>query len=318
MEQTMISIKNLYKSYGKHQVLNGLSLNINDSQNDNKGIIYGFLGKNGAGKTTTMNILTGIAKFQSGECYVKNVKLMPNLRQYISGIGYLPESPGMYSYMTGREYLNFIGSLQVSSKKEVNKRADEMLELTGLKTASNRKIGGYSRGMRQRMGMAAIMFHKPNLIFLDEPTSALDPEGRMAILEILEHLRNDGCTVFLSTHILSDVEKICDRIGILHNGKLMLEGNMTNIMKEQVGSSYNIEFSQQPDIKIIEHLKSIKGINKVDLNGPIITTWVDSNFTTNDLFTVLSNTSLNVESLIKQKPSLEDIFINILKEKSND
>ncbi|QOR33634.1 ABC transporter ATP-binding protein [Clostridium sp. 'deep sea'] len=305
----MISVKNLCKSYGQHQVLKGLTLSVKTEQN--KGTIYGFLGKNGAGKTTTMNILNGLAKFNAGECYVLGTKLTAHTRQQLNSVAYLPESPGLYPYMTGKEYLDFIGYLKTKDKTEVKKRTTEMLELTSLQHAKNKRIGGYSRGMKQRIAMAAAMYHKPKLIFLDEPTSALDPQGRKDVLKLLQHLRETGCSIFLSTHILSDVEKVCDTIGILHNGKLLLEENMRSLMKNQVSIAYTITFKDKITKNTFNTISNYPYVKELKVTENELIVWLKDNVA-NILLKNLGNIEQEIESCAKRKPNLEDIFINTL------
>src|SRR5690554_2729770 len=193
----MIRAKNLVKNYGNHKVLRGVNIEVN------KGDIYGFIGHNGAGKSTTMNILTGLINHQGGECIVNG------------SVGYLPEDPKFYPYMNAWEYLEFIGTMGGCPKKDIKQTSGKLLDMVKLTSASKRAIGGYSRGMKQRFGIAVALFHNPEILLLDEPYSALDPQGRVDVADIIMRLKEGGKTVFFSTHILNDVERICNKIGIL-------------------------------------------------------------------------------------------------------
>ena len=209
----MLHIKNLHKSYGAFEVLKGLDMNVN------KGDVYGFLGKNGCGKTTTMNIVSNIIPKDSGEIIFgkENCK-----------VGYLPETPSMFTYMNGYEYLDYIAAC-CSYKGDKKKRIDEVINLVGMAEGGKRKIKGYSRGMNQRIGIAAAIFDNPDLLILDEPTSALDPQGRAEVMGIIKQLADMGTTIILCTHILSDVERTANRIGIVRDGRMAVEGTMAEI-----------------------------------------------------------------------------------------
>lgn len=212
----MLKISNLEKSYGSFKVLKGLNMTVNT------GDIYGFLGKNGCGKTTTMNIVSNVINKDHGliEFAKKDKK-----------IGYLPESPALFGYMNGYEYLDYIAACckYTGDKK---KRIDDVLELTGMTEGGKRRIKGYSRGMNQRLGIAAAIFDNPDLLILDEPTSALDPQGRAEVMGIITRLAETGTTIILCTHILTDVERVANRIGIIRDGRMALEGTIEEIKQQ--------------------------------------------------------------------------------------
>ena len=217
----MVKIRDLKKSYKGFPVLRGLSMEIN------KGDVYGFLGRNGCGKTTTMNIICGVIPKDSGE-----IQLGDGTRPVT--IGYLPESPSIFAYMTAREYLEYIAAC-AEYEGDIKKRTDEVLEIIGLREAADRRTKGFSRGMTQRLGMGAAIFKDPELLIFDEPTSALDPQGRSEVINIIERLKGLGCTIVLSTHILSDVERVANRIGIVNGGMIAEEGDMKAILRKYSG-----------------------------------------------------------------------------------
>lgn len=305
----MIEIKDLHKSYNGNHVLDGLTMNIDSNEN---GLIYGFLGKNGAGKTTTMNILNGLAKFDSGECFVNGVKLNPKKRVVIDSVGFLPESPSVYEYMSAVEYLKYLSNID---KKVNSKSVDELLKLTGLYSAKDKKVGGFSRGMSQRLGIASALINDPSLIFLDEPTSALDPEGRYMILELLRKLKADGKTIFLSTHLLDDVERVCDKVGILDGGKLVIEGDMDQLLNETVGIIYDLKIQ---DYKNLDSLK--KDLEKYDFvklankSNDFLQIHLDSDRDKYKLLQIMIDKNVNLISFNLHKTKLEDIFLSLYKE----
>lgn len=305
----MIKVENLVKNYKEHHVLKGINLNVS------KGEIYGFIGHNGAGKSTTMNILGGLIKFQSGNCIVNGVDISKNRKSIVKNIGYLPEDPKFYPYMSGLEYLDFIGKIGGDSKNEIKNKSNSLLDLVKLNDSKRRKIGGYSRGMKQRLGMAAALYHNPNLLLLDEPTSALDPEGRKDIVDIINHLKSQGKTVFLSTHILSDVERVCDRIGILHGGKIIIEESLSDLMKKYIVPVYDIEFKNVINEKMFSKLNSKPYIKEVYKDKENLAVYIeDSDDSHLNLIKIISDFNNVVLSYNLRKSNLEDIFLRVVKE----
>lgn len=223
----MVTIRNLKKSYKSFPVLRGLNMDIND------GDVYGFLGRNGCGKTTTMNIIANVIPKDEGDITLGNGERKVT-------IGYLPESPTIFTYMTAREYLEYIAAC-VNYEGDISKRTEEVLEIVGLRDAADRRSKGFSRGMTQRLGMGAAIYRNPDLLIFDEPTSALDPQGRVEVISIINRLKAMGSTIVLSTHILSDVERVANRIGIMNGGVLAEEGDINAVMRKYGGDVVSIK-----------------------------------------------------------------------------
>lgn len=237
----ILEIEDLKKRFGSHQVLDGLTIQVPEHS------VFGFLGKNGAGKTTTMKIVLGLLKADRGEIRVLGEKAVYGQTKTNRFIGYLPDVPEFYSFMNAKEYLRLCGRITGMSEKEIRVKSDELLELVGLKGVGKR-IGGYSRGMKQRLGIAQALFNEPKLLICDEPTSALDPVGRREVLEIMEQVR-DKTTVIFSTHVLSDVERICDRVAVLNDGRSVMEGTLEAIKEKHKKNSLLIEFPRREVLK---------------------------------------------------------------------
>jgi ABC-2 type transport system ATP-binding protein len=195
-----------------------------------RGEVYGFIGPNGAGKTTTMHVLLGFIEAVSGtaEIFGEDVRRSIARRR----IGYMPENPQMYRFLTGRELLVMAGQLFGMRGRSLAKKAAELMELAGVTDAADRKIAGYSRGMMQRIALAQALVNDPDLVILDEPTGGFDPIGRIEIRRIITGLRSAGKTVFFSSHELSEVERICDRVGIIARGSLVADGHISKLVKE--------------------------------------------------------------------------------------
>jgi ABC-2 type transport system ATP-binding protein len=212
--------------------LDGLSLSVH------RGEIYGFLGPNGSGKTTTLKILMGLMRSTRGKVEVlgKPAGDVQTRRQ----IGFLPEAPYFYDYLTAEEFLAFYGHLAGLERAELGRRIDHLLEVVGLKEARTRQLRKFSKGMLQRIGLAQALIHDPELVVLDEPMSGLDPIGRKQVRDLILGLRDQGKTVFFSTHIIPDVEMICDRVGIVIKGRLMAAGRVDELVRHEHTQSVEI------------------------------------------------------------------------------
>jgi ABC-2 type transport system ATP-binding protein len=237
----ILEIRNLSKSFGNNKVIDDISFDVP------QGSIFGFIGANGAGKTTTMNIILGFLEPDSscnsgGEIIACGERV--SFGKTIKSIGYLPDVPEFYNYMKPTEYLSLCGELSGMSKSKIKQRSEELLDLVGLK--ANRKIGGFSRGMKQRLGIAQALLGEPKLLICDEPTSALDPMGRKEILDILTAIKGKT-TVIFSTHILTDVERICDRVAFIHNGKIALSSTISDLKVQHKSRSITLEFENDTD-----------------------------------------------------------------------
>ena len=218
----MLIVNSIVKSFENHKVLNGVSFSVNNGE------IYGLIGKNGAGKTTLMNIIAGISKPDEGNCSIGKEKATDN-------IGYLPDIPAFFDYLTAQEYLDFL----LMNTDRTNERRAHLLQLVGLR--GSEKIKSMSRGMKQRLGVAAALVTDPKVLLLDEPTSALDPQGRHELMEILKQLKVDGRSIVLSTHILADMEKVGDKVGFLHDGVIKNEVWVSELLSGKQ-DSWEIEF----------------------------------------------------------------------------
>jgi ABC-2 type transport system ATP-binding protein len=226
-----LEIKSLSKTYkGKKGILVNALKNI--SLSISQGEIFGFLGPNGAGKSTTIKILMDLIRPTLGETFIMgHSTASPQARKQV---GYLPENPAFYDFLTAEEYLDFVGSTYGMSKELINKRKVEVLELLELIEARKRPIRTYSKGMVQRLGLAQVLLHDPEVYILDEPMSGLDPLGRALVKNIILELKKKGKCVFFSTHITADVESVCDRVGIILNGELKRVDSVESIMAEGI------------------------------------------------------------------------------------
>ncbi len=303
---TAVKISGLVKNYNGLLAVNHLDLTVPE------GSIYGFLGPNGAGKTTTLKMIIGMTEPTEGEIEIMGKKVTFGSNDFRDVIGYLPDVPGFYDWMTPIEFLHFSGGLYDMPKSEIKARTQELLELVNLKKARKRKIGTFSRGMKQRLGIAQALINNPKVVLLDEPVSALDPIGRKEVMDIIQSLAGK-VTVFFSTHILADVERICDRIIIINEGKKLLEDSIEHIKEVPDIRTLDIELDNENNASIFESAKTLKNIeeviiekNKVTISGKDID---EIRQITNKL--IFENAVL-VKKMSVREVSLEDIFIKVV------
>ncbi|MHB8112774.1 MAG: ABC transporter ATP-binding protein [Bellilinea sp.] len=301
-----IRIEALKKSFGKFRALDGLSLTVEG------GTVFGFLGPNGAGKTTTLRILTGLAHADSGSTWVDGLEVGKSA-EIPSRIGYLPEEPAFYPWMTGIETLEIVGQIHRIEKAERRRRIDEMLEMAGLTEAGKRRVGGYSRGMRQRLGLAQALIHRPPVLLLDEPASALDPAGRKDVLGMIEGLRGQ-CTVFMSTHILADVDRICDTVAIIDHGKLVVNARRDDLIARYAIPMLALEADGADRLnQFATDVRQMDWARAVVVEGRRLTVTVkDLAAAQRELLARAVAVGLVVTHYEQVKPSLEDVFLRIV------
>lgn len=261
----MIEIKDLNKHFGQFHALKGISLSVKENE------IYGFIGHNGAGKSTTMNIMAGLSHFEEGSCIINGQNVKELAKPGDLNVGFLPENPQFYPWMNATEYLLYC------SKNPDKQKVKEIIAWAGLEQHANRKIKGFSRGMKQRLGLAVALINEPKLIILDEPSSALDPEGRSEVLRLMVELKNMGKTIIFSSHILSDIERICDRIGMIENGEMIFEKSLVSLLHENVKPIFDIEFKYMLSTVQLERLSQHKDILKVEAKDNILTVQLKQN-----------------------------------------
>jgi len=261
MGRTIISIKDLTKVYDGQSAVDHLSLSIQ------QGEIFGLLGPNGAGKSTTILMLLGLIEPTEGNIRVCDINPITNPIDVKKRVGYLPDDLGFYQNMTGMENLLYTASLNGMSRKEAKKRANELLEIVGLTDASHKKTGKYSRGMKQRLGLADVLMKDPEVIILDEPTLGIDPEGVREILQLIKELNQEqNITVLLSSHHLHQVQQVCDRVGIFVKGQLLAKGAVDDLASQLFfEDSYVVNVEATPIHEdLIQSLETIDGINRIN------------------------------------------------------
>jgi ABC-2 type transport system ATP-binding protein len=281
------------------------------------GSIFGFLGPNGAGKTTTLRLLTGLATATDGTGAVAGVSIGGTGGELARNIGYLDQDPRFYGWMRGRELLDMVGQLHGLHGAALRQRVGEVLEIVGLTEAAHRRIGGYSGGMRQRLGIAQALINQPRVLFLDEPVSSLDPEGRRDVLEIISRLRGTA-TVFMSTHILNDVERVCDRVAILNFGHLVVEGPIDELLDRYAQPIYELEPEPQQPGAIDRLAGAIRGqawAREVQATPDTVRIFVnDPKVAGPAILPLVVASGVNLVRYERARPSLEDVFLRLVAE----
>jgi len=305
----ILKIEGLTKVYRRgffgrpFRALENLNLEVEEGQ------IFGFLGPNGAGKTTTMKLLLGLIFPTSGNGWLLGEPI--GRRTVSQRIGYMPENPSFYRFLSGLEFLKFCGRLCLLQRKTCTARANELIELVGLGHARNARIGEYSRGMLQRVGLAQSLMSDPQLLLLDEPLSGLDPIGRKEISDVILKLGRKGKTIFFSSHILSDVETLCDRIAILNKGILRSVGKVSELVGAKVRSIV-IELEGLPAEKVKEFTPLAMRIQ--DMGASHFRLEVGNQESVDKILSMAASSQVRVISIVPQKESLEDYFLREIKE----
>jgi ABC-2 type transport system ATP-binding protein len=300
-----IEITRLVKTFGDAVALDGIDLAVP------QGSVFGFLGPNGAGKTTALRILTGLARPTAGEARILGVNVSAAGNIVRSRIGYLPDVPGFYPWMTAMELVEFAGRLFGIEPATLRERAESLLQMAGLSEVKS-KVGGFSRGMKQRLGIAQALINAPSVLLLDEPTSALDPIGRREVLEMIASLRG-RTTVFFSTHILADVERVCDTAAILDRGKVVANAPIAELTRRAAVDRLVIEVEGDPAalIRDLERRPWLRSIERDE--GRLMLAVSDLKAAQRELPAAIAAADLGLKRFERAEVSLEDMFVELVR-----
>ncbi|NMM92928.1 ABC transporter ATP-binding protein [Bifidobacterium oedipodis] len=294
----VLSIHNLRKSFGGKEMLCGIDMSVPEHS------IFGFIGKNGAGKTTTMKAILGLLKVDCGAIHVMGEKVRFGQTATNRYIGYLPDVPEFYSYMTPYEYLTFCGNICGMDEADIKTRSKELLDLVGLRQERHR-IKGFSRGMKQRLGIAQALLNRPKLLICDEPTSALDPVGRKEILDILLAAR-EQTTVLFSTHILSDVERICTEAAFLHDGRIAMQGTIAQLRSRRTSDGFIVETERKEDADTL--MPAFGDLRRTGQNALMCHGGEDCFFA---VMCYIAEHRIPVQRIERMEPTLESLFLEV-------
>lgn len=309
MSQPVVETTDLTKVYGDVTAVDRLNLRINEGE------VFGFLGPNGAGKTTTILMLLGLTEPTSGNACVCGFSPTREPLKVKRIVGYFPEKIGFYNDLTARQNLRYTADLNNVPLAEVEKKIDSLLEKVGLSEVGDRQVGKYSRGMKQRLGIADVLMKDPKVVILDEPTSGIDPQGIEQILKLITDMQKQNITVVLSSHQLHQVQRVCSRVGILAKGKLVAEGSVEKLGMEAIGGgAYRIEVqTAESDPKLVGVVQKLPGVISVQSSGKMLTVNCDRDVRPQLAKIVVDSGALLVEMKI-EKYGLEEIYMKYFKE----
>ncbi|MGD0352465.1 MAG: ABC transporter ATP-binding protein [Dehalococcoidia bacterium] len=308
-KQAVIETKELVKTYGKFIAVDKLNLRVDEGE------VFGFLGPNGAGKTTTLLMLLGLTEPTSGTASICGFDSTREPIEVKRMTGYLPEKVGFYDDLTASENLDYTAALNGLPREAASKKIDELLNMVGLSEVVKHKVGTFSHGMKQRLGIADVMIKDPKVALFDEPTAGIDPEGIERVLELIANMARQKVTVVLSSHQLHQVQKICTRVGILSKGHLVAEGSVEELGREKIGGGkLRIEVQVvEPTSKLVKSMKSIKGVTNVESSGDLLLISCDK-----DLRRQIAKVATECDSLIVQMKieeyGLDEIYMKYFRE----
>ena len=303
----MIETDHLTKQYDKKVVVNNLSLSIGEGE------VFGFLGPNGAGKTTTIKMLMGLVQPTSGSGKVCGFDIIHQVLDVRRSCGVLPDPAGFYDNLTARRNLHFYGSLYGLGGKDLDEKVVSTLKLVGLSEAMDMKIGKYSKGMKQRFGLAQAIVHDPKVLIFDEPTAGIDPQGAKDYRNLVKELKGRGKTIMMTSHILPEVEAVCDRIGIIVNGEMKICGNVDELVDQYTrrqGYRLKLKVKEIDENRVRETLKPVSGISNVVRNNGFYL--IDSSADVSEgVSRAVCRTGGVVTELEVYRPTLNEIFLDI-------
>ena len=304
MDVPAIQTRELRKVYRGRAVVDGLDLTVQ------RGEVFGFLGPNGAGKSTTVKMLLGLVLPSGGQMQVLGgTPTDPNIR---AQLGFLPEQFRFQTWMTGEEFLRFHGRLAGVPATELSTRIPAVLETVGLAGRGQEQLSGYSKGMLQRCGLAGAILARPKLVFLDEPTSALDPIGRVEVREIIEQLRAEGVAVFLNSHLLSEVEQVCDRVAFVKKGRVLTQGSMLELMGGVIPVDIRLNELTVSLREALARLGEIRRVDDINQGYTNLELWVAREDLLPAVAQAIFQSGAQLYALTPRRPDLETMFLELI------
>ena len=305
----IIETEELVKTYGKFIAVDKLNLRIDEGE------VFGFLGPNGAGKTTTILMLLGLTEPTSGKARICGFDPTREPLKVKRITGYLPEKVGFYEDLTARENLDYTAALNGVPREAASKKIDELLDMVGLSEMAKHKVGTFSHGMKQRLGIADVMIKDPKVAFFDEPTAGIDPEGIEQVLALIANMAKQKVTIVLSSHQLQQVQKICTRVGILSKGHLVAEGSVDQLGRETIGGGkFRVEVQvSEPTSKLVKSIENIKGVTNVKSSGDLLLISCDKDLRPQIARAVVDSDSLLIQMKIEEY-GLDEIYMKYFRE----
>ena len=309
MENFILETEQLTKQYGSFVAVDALDFSVA------RGEVFGLLGPNGAGKTTTILMLLGLTEPTSGKAHVLGFDPVSQPLSVKSRVGYLPDQIGFYDELSARQNLNYIARLNAIPYKEARQRIDEALQRMGLADVANHAVATFSRGMRQRLGVAELLIKQPQVIIMDEPTLGLDPEAARQFLQMILDLKRDGITILLSSHLLHQVQAVCDRVGLFRQGRMVLQGAVPELAQRVLGGAYRIHVQAEGDGPTIARtLNQVPGLANVKQSGTNQFSMEARSDLRPDVAAAVVASGARLYALTVEMPSLDEIYSNYFQE----
>lgn len=308
MSEHIISVSNLTKFYGEFKALDSVSFSVD------KGWIYGYLGPNGAGKTTTIRTMLGLLRPDGGEVRIEGFNPNRDPVQALNGVGYAPELPNLQAFFSGEELMDFTGKIFGMPKQDRKERIGKLLELVGLKEHSKRKIGNYSKGMVQRLSVALALINDPKVLIMDEPTIGMDPEATAHFRDLFVTLSKEGKTVFISSHLLDEVQRICTHVGMINRGRMVFSGPISQVL-ETFTQQWVVEAElREVTPKIIANLQKLDYVQNVKAEGnKLVIALKEKKDLRGEISSEIFQSKGVLLSLNLHKITLEDAYLQALK-----
>ena len=304
-----IVIEHLSKNYGQQVALNDLNLTITS------GMCVGYLGPNGAGKTTTIKILTDLLRATSGRAYLNGTDVIRHPEAALEGVGAVVETPEFYPQLTPRECLSYVGKIRGMSSDAIAKRSHAVLEQVKLLEVADKRTGQFSKGMKQRLAVAQALLHDPSILILDEPTSGLDPRGMVELRDLIKELKKAEITILMSSHLLNEVQEVCDKVAIIDRGSLLTYDSVENLSvgQEVTLTVHTLEPVTPPEFEIIKALKGVTSVKRTENNKLIMSLSGGAEEQSKVLREIL-NSGVDVVSYTPQHAAIEDVYLHLVSE----
>ncbi len=309
MEKPIV-IENLTKDYNGFRALDSLSLSVSQRS------FVGFLGPNGAGKTTAIKILTSLLSATAGRAYLNGVDVTVEPKKALAGVGAVVETPEFYPYLTPKETLQYLGAIRGMEAGYVAKRSKEVLETVKMTEWTDTRIGKFSKGMKQRLAIAQALIHEPQILILDEPTSGLDPRGMVEVRNILKDLRNGDYTVFMSSHLLNEVQEVCEKVALIDHGRLLAYDDVSRLVNEAGSKDLDVRVLSPIDSYAADRISSLRGVSSVKIIGErqVTISFKGTEEEQARLLSDLQMLGLKIVSYREAGVGLESLYMSLIKE----
>jgi ABC-2 type transport system ATP-binding protein len=305
-----ITIQGLIKDFNGFRAVDSLDLKVKRNS------FMGFLGPNGAGKTTTIKVLTNLLRATAGQAYLNGIDVVKNPKEALSCVGAVVETPEFYPYLNPKETLEYLGALRGMTKETIGARTEELLEIVKLTEVKEKRIGEFSKGMKQRLAIAQALLHEPSVLILDEPTGGLDPRGMVEVREILKDLKKSDYTIFMSSHLLNEVQEICDYVALIDHGKMLAHGSVEDLTHMTKTKKIQIYLVNPIEGHLVESISRIEGVRNVLMPSDrlLVVEFIGDEMEQARLLEGVLGLGLKVAQFKQEGLALETLYMSLIKE----